>query len=143
MNANTYFPGKLSHRGFLMATLAVILLVGVSSGAWAGEPAWRDNPDRKNQGEVQFTLTPKGLANGKFRIDVYVTTHSGELGALNLMELAELQTGGKTYRPVSAAPMRGHHSPGRLEFSLDRVPDTFEIVIRGVRNMGDLTFRWP
>jgi hypothetical protein len=107
------------------------------------QPVQGADSSRSNEGEVQFTLTPRDVSGGNFRVDIVVTTHSGDLASLDLSAAAELRVAGQTLRPVKAPALRGHHARGRLEFALDRMPESFEIVIRGVRSMGDLTFRWP
>jgi hypothetical protein len=126
------------------AGLGLIVLLALLGSALAeAQPAWSKAPERSNSGEVQFTLTPRDVSGGRFRVDIVVTTHSGDLASLDLSAAAELRLAGRTLRPVKAPALRGHHTKGRLEFALDRMPESFEIVIRGVRTQGDLTFRWP
>ncbi len=120
-----------------------LLLLAATALAATARPAWMQEPARSNDGEVQFTLTPRDVSGGRFRVDIAVNTHSGNLAELDLRTATELRTGGQTLQPVEAPALRGHHARGRLEFALEQVPESFEIVIRGVRHMGDLTFRWP
>jgi hypothetical protein len=126
-----------------LALVAALLLVPALAQRAGAQPAWSQKPERSNAGEVQFVLTPRDVAGGRFRVDIVVTTHSGDLASLDLSTAAELRVDGQTLRPVKAPALRGHHVRGRLEFALARLPETFEIVIRGVRALGDLTFRWP
>ena len=126
----------------LTLVLALGLLLWIGDAA-AAAPAWSGDPERSSKGEVDFVLTPRDVSGGRFRVDIVLTTHGGDLAELNLQEAAELRVDGKTLKPLKAVPLRGHHARERLEFALDRMPDAFEIVIRGVRGMGDLTFRWP
>jgi len=138
---NTLRPAGSRRRA--LALLAAILVL-LALAPWAvAEPAWSQKPERSNMGEVQFVLTPRDVSGGHFRVDIVVTTHSGDLASLNLSTATELRVDGQTLRPVKAPTLRGHHVRGRLEFALARLPDTFEIVIHGVRTQGDLTFRWP
>ena len=132
---------RLSRALYALALAAVLAALGAV--AVAAQPAWSKNAERVNKGEVQFVLTPRDVSGGRFRVDVVVTTHSGDLRELDLGTAAELRVDGHTLRPVTAPALRGHHVSGRLEYELANVPEKFEIVIRGVRNMGDLTFRWP
>jgi hypothetical protein len=129
-------------RGVAVLGLLALLVLYASAVAGA-QPAWSSNPTRSNEGEVQFTLTPRDVKGGTFRVDIVVTTHSGDLGSLDLRAATELRVAGQILRPVKAPALRGHHATGRLEFALARIPDAFEIVIRGVRTQGDVTFRWP
>ena len=128
---------------FAVALLAALVFLPALA-PWAGaQPAWSKKPERSNAGEVEFVLTPRDVSGGRFRVDIVVTTHSGDLAGLDLSRATELRVDGQTLRPVKAPALRGHHVRGRLEFALARLPETFEIVIRGVRTLGDLTFRWP
>jgi hypothetical protein len=142
---------KAKSRRAAVAGLGVATAAGVlvalwvlSGGGSAGaQPAWSADPARSNSGEIMFTLTPRDVSGGRFRVDIQVNTHSGDLSRLDLQSATELHVAGQTLRPVKAPGLRGHHARGRLEFAMERVPDAFEIVIRGVQAMGDLTFRWP
>jgi hypothetical protein len=130
-------PARWAARGALL-----LLALQLSAGLWSA-PAWSGNLTRRGGDAVEFELTPRGVKNGSFRVDVSVNTHSGDLAALNLQEATELRVADKRYRPVKPVALQGHHARGRLEFPLDQAPDAFEIVIRGVPSQGDLTFRWP
>ena len=135
---------RLTRTGRTALALALgTLLVLAGAATAAAQPAWAGNPERGNEGEVQFVLTPRDVKGGTFRVDIVVTTHSGDLGSLDLQAATELRVAGQTLRPLKAPALRGHHVKGRLEFALERIPDAFEIVIRGVRTQGDVTFRWP
>jgi hypothetical protein len=127
----------------LAPLLLLLLLAGVAALPALAQPAWRADPARSSAGEVEITLTPRDVSRGRFRVDIVVTAHTGDLSALKLGEATELRVAGQTLRPVAAPALRGHHVRGRLEFALDRLPDAFEIVIRAVPGVGDLTFRWP
>jgi len=129
-------------RVALALAVAFLILPALAPGAGA-QPAWSQKPERSNAGAVQFVLTPKDVSGGRFRVDIVVTTHSGDLASLDLSAAAELRVNGQTLRPAKAPALRGHHVRGRLEFALAQLPETFEIVIRGVGTQGDLTFRWP
>ena len=127
-----------------LATLALgLLCVGAGATQLAAQPAWSQSPTRSNQGEVIFELTPRDVSGGRFRVDIVITTHSGDLSSLDLRSAVELRVNGQTLRPLQAPALRGHHVRGRLEFAQERTPEAFEIVIRGVGTMGDVTFRWP
>ena len=124
--------------------LALGIVVVVGGLYWASQrPAHGTGPARSSAGEVMFVLTPRAVSDGHFLVDVQVNTHSGDLAQLDLQAATELRVAGQTLRPVAPVTLRGHHARGRLEFALARAPDAYEIVIRGVRNMGDVTFRWP
>lgn len=129
--------------GAAVIGVAAALVAAWTALAFGSEPAWRGDPARSNEGAVQFVLTPRDVSGGHFRVDIAVTTHSGNLAELHLQATTELRADGRSLRPVKATALRGHHARGRLEFALERVPDEFEIVIAGVRTMGPLTFRWP
>jgi hypothetical protein len=143
MNAQSENPWGRTLGRVAVIVIAALLLTGWTLIALRAAPAWSANPARSNAGEVQFTLTPRDVSGGRFRVDIVVTTHGGDLASLDLKADTELRIGDRKLQPIKAPALRGHHAKGRLEFALERTPDTFEIVIRGVRTMGDLTFRWP
>lgn len=129
--------------GVVVAVALAALVSPMAGGPAHAEPAWRDEPERSVEGEVQVSLTPREVSDGRFRVDISLTTHSGDLGELDLAAATVLIAGGQSVRPVKAPKLRGHHARGRLEFPLERVPESFQIVIRDVRSQGDLIFRWP
>jgi hypothetical protein len=139
------FPRK---TGCMAGMMAAILIAALALMEWTAaplqaQPAWSKQPDRGNQGDVEFTLTPRDVSEGRFRVDVVVSTHGGNLADLDLMQAAELRVDGRVLHPLTAPALRGHHSRGRLEFGLDRIPEAFEIVIGKLPAGEPLTFRWP
>jgi hypothetical protein len=106
-------------------------------------PAWAKDATRTNEGAIMFSLTPVGVKDGRFEVKVSVNTHSGDLASLDLQATTVLRVAGKDYRAVAPVPLDGHHTVGRLLFPLGQLPERFEIVIRNVGTLGDLTFRWP
>lgn len=120
-----------------------LVFVGSSLKAGTAPPDWSKAPSRSNQGEVMFEFIPRGVVDDHFQIEVRVNTHNGDLAALNLQEVAILRVGETVYRPSSPVRLGGHHAHGTLLFELNKVPQKFELVIKSVRSMGDLTFRWP
>ena len=98
---------------------------------------------RSSEGEVSFQLTPQAVVDGKFTVNLRADTHSGDLADLDLREAVTLHAAGKTYKPVSASALSGHHSTGSVAFDIERIPDSFFIVIAGVRDMKELKFEWP
>lgn len=128
----------------LLALGVVVMLI--PSARQAFEPlsgGQTSYAERKNNGEVSFSLRPRGIEKGQFIIEIRVDTHSGNLAEIDLRKAVTLRAGGVDYKPVDASSMLGHHYRGTLAFALDAVPQNFEIKIRGVREMGELTFDWP
>jgi hypothetical protein len=126
-----------------LALFGAMLLLLLAATDIAAEPAWKEKPERSNEGEVQFNLTPRDVSGGRFRVDIIITAHSGDLSQLDLRQAVTLRIGGQTLQPVKVPTLRGHHVRGRMEFALSELPERFEIVIAGPRGMGDITFRWP
>ena len=48
----------------------------------------------------------------------------------------------RTLKPLGAVSLHDPHPHVRLKFALDSFPAAWEIMIRGVGAMGDVTFRW-
>lgn len=90
-----------------------------------------------------FKLTPKGVEGGKFLVKIEVDTHSGNLGDLDLQRVTTLHVDSEILKPIEPINLGGHHSGSTLIFEQSYEPSEFEIRITGVRQMGDLVFRWP
>lgn len=100
-------------------------------------------PSRASQGDVSFELTPRGMVDGRFVVDLRADTHGGDLSEVDLARAATLRAAGKSYKPLEADSLRGHHSGGSMAFALGAAPDSFEIVLDGIRSLGEVRFRWP
>jgi hypothetical protein len=98
---------------------------------------------RSSRGEIAFDLTPREPTDGRFTIEIRANTHSGDLTDLDLTKIVALEVGDKTYRPVSATTLSGHHSEGSVTFEIAHLPDRFAVTMTGVRKMGQLRFEWP
>jgi len=125
---------------------AALVLAGLVLGACtvaSGNGESSGFEEKSSQGEVSVRLTPRGVEEGQFLVEVRVDTHSGDLADLDLQKATALRVEGRTYRPTKAVRLGGHHSSGTLAFAVPEAPAQFEIVISGVRSMADVTFRWP
>ena len=98
---------------------------------------------RSSDGEVAFTIGPRGVETGRFVVDVRVDTHSGDLAEIDLKEAMSLHAEGRVYAPVEAVLLSGHHAQGPVAFELSTAPREFAIAVSGVRDLPDLTFNWP
>lgn len=124
--------------------LSLVTLPGMwNAMAGQGASPWGDNPSRRNKGPIMFELTPQGVAGGQFLVEIRVDTHAGNLGSLDLIKQVRLKADGRSYSPVKATRLGGHHAGGTMVFPLNVAPKRFEIIILAVGTMGDLTFRWP
>lgn len=94
------------------------------------------------EGDVQIDLSPKGVNSGQLFVAVSANTHSVELSAYNLAELAVLEYGGKSVRPSSAPAFSGHHNSGSLVFNVDEDLQAFTITIRGIPAVSERVFAW-
>ena len=121
----------------------ITILLGVNALADQGIPSWWADAVRSNKGPITFQLTPKGVEDGYFRVEILVDTHSGDLSDLDLKKQLFLKVEGREYSPLTEVRMSGHHSGGTLVFPLKEIPERFEIVIKKLRTMGDMTFIWP
>ena len=126
---------------------SVALMTGVLVLASACSQSQSEGPngyDAKSvSGEVSFSLTPRGIAEDHFVVDVHAETQSGDLSEFDMREAATLRTGGRTYHPTAATSLRGQRANGALQFPLTEAPADFEIIISGVRGMPAATLRWP
>lgn len=145
----------------LIAVSAVIVLLGaaviaVIAGQWgnsdgsAGAVSGGET-QRVEGGNVTVAASWQGLASGPV-FDVVLDTHSVDLDAIDLRQLAVLRVDGVEVQPASwDAPKGGHHREGTLAF-----PDTstdgraligadtisVELVIRDVAGVAERTYQW-
>lgn len=132
---------KLDHL-FRVAITAMF----ISMGAVACENPTAAAPGfatKTTAGDVSFDLTPRGIADGQFVIDVRVNTHRGELADLDLQKATTLHVGEQALHPTAPVSLAGHHAGGELRFALAEAPTTFSVTISGVRSMPDITTQWP
>lgn len=93
-------------------------------------------------GDTLVDLTPKGMENGKFVVDVSINTHSVDLSQFDLMRITDLGYDGKTIKPVSAPELSGHHNSGTLVFDTGKEIKSFKIMIKGIPAVDERVFEW-
>jgi len=95
-----------------------------------------------NSGGVRMDMKPVSFKDGKLKVKFSANTHTGSLGDYDLMELSTLEFGDKSFRPVKADRMRGHHAGGMLVFEVSELPEHFNIIVEGIRNRGRRVFEY-
>lgn len=95
-----------------------------------------------DSGDVLVDLTPKGMENRKFAVDISVNTHSVELIQFDLMQITTLDYEGKAIKPVSAPKLSGHHSSGELILDTGDEIKNFKITIKGIPSIDERIFEW-
>jgi hypothetical protein len=124
---------------FLSLALPLLLLGPGCAEPSASSAAWQ----AKTEGsDVSVQLTPS-MKDGHLVVDVRVNTHSGDLAALDLKQAARLQVGERELAPVEVPRLSGHHAGGQMVFDVKAAPESFSIVLSGVRGQPPLTYRWP
>lgn len=98
---------------------------------------------KSTQGDVSFDLTPRATDDGGLEVSVRANTHSGDLATLDLRTTMALDTGGRTYEPVEATRLEGHHAVATVRFEVSPVPDRFAVTIRAIRSMAAQRLEWP
>lgn len=76
-------------------------------------------------------------------VQIRATTHTVDLGTVNLSESVRLVVGGPEIGPVSAGRLSGHHAVAEVVFRLDTRPSNFAITIRDVPDVPVRTLTWP
>ena len=94
------------------------------------------------QGDVLIELTPKEKKDNKLIVEVKANTHSVDLSSFNLEEIATLTYDGKSYKPLSAPALSGHHASGELVFEVPALDKRFTITINGIPSVNERTFVW-
>jgi len=95
-----------------------------------------------DSGDASVDLTPRGIENGKFAVDISINTHSVDLSQFDLMEITTLEYEGKAIKPVSAPKLSGHHSSGGLIFDTGDEIKNFKITIKGIPAVDERIFEW-
>ncbi len=93
-------------------------------------------------GDVSIELTPLGIEDNQFKVEVAVNTHSVDLSQFNLKEITTLEYNGKSVNPVSAPGLDGHHSSGEIVFDIGEETDSFTIKIKGIPKVEERVFAW-
>jgi hypothetical protein len=96
---------------------------------------------QKSEGEVTLELEPR-WRDGEFVIEVEATTHSVDLGAVNLLEQTRLFIGERELTPTEAGSLTGHHATATILFTLEARPTTFTIEIRDVPDQPVRRLTW-
>lgn len=94
-------------------------------------------------GDVAIELTPIGMKNGRFEVQVTANTHSVDLSQFDLMEIAILTYENKSIKSLSSPKLSGHHSSGTMTFDTKQEISSFRIIIEGIPNMEKRVFEWP
>ena len=97
---------------------------------------------KTSQGEATIDLTPRGFKDNKLNVDIIVNTHTIDLSNYDLSKLVRLYYKGKSYSPIEAPNLKGHHVSGVLVFSIDNEPKEFSIIIEGIPNVEERRFEW-
>ena len=95
-----------------------------------------------DSGDILMDLTPKGIENGKFAVDISVNTHSIDLSQFDLMQITTLEYEGKAIKVAAAPKLSGHHSSGTLVFDTGKDIKNFKITIKGIPAVDERVFEW-
>ena len=93
-------------------------------------------------GDVLIEMTPVGIKNGKFEVQIVVNTHSEDLSQFDLMQITTLTYENKNIKPLSAPALNGHHSSGTIIFDIKQEINNFKITINNIPNMEKRVFEW-
>lgn len=107
-------------------------------------------------GSVQGSHYAQQTSTGRVMLDVWpqwrdtvlvvqvrATTHTVDLGAVNLREQVRLVLAGTEIAPLSAGRLCGHDAMAEVVFRLDERPSGLTITIRGVPDVPERTMTWP
>ncbi len=150
MAKNNSFIGKTT---FFSLLALIIFIVGCTSdnSIPSGEnnnknvlqPAFKTvSTGGTGSGDVLIELTPKGMEDGKFEVDILLNTHSVDLSQFDLVKITLLEYEGKLIKPVSAPELSGHHGSGTLAFDTGKEIKNFKIIIKGIPAVEERVFEW-
>lgn len=135
---------------YLVYGILAIVVIGLSYTVWdmMKKPAPKIEEGRTvttgntETGNVQIDLTPIGIVNGKLAFNLAADTHSVSLDEYDLAEMTTLLYNGKSYKPVSAVKLSGHHSNGNIIFDINESPKNFKVIMTGIPNIEERVFEW-
>ncbi len=93
-------------------------------------------------GSVSIELTPLGMKDGKFEVQIAANTHSVDLSQFDLKKITTFTYGAKTISPSDAPTLSGHHANGIIVFDLIEKPKTFTMNIKRIPAVEDRVFQW-
>ncbi len=128
----------------IIIVVAIALVLSIAFFAFGTGTLSRENKayeTKTSEGEASISLTPS-LQDSRLTVDISVDTHSVDLSAYDLRELATLNYGGISVKPASAPLLSGHHVTGVLVFDAGEMPGSFEIVIKGIPDIDERKFSW-
>ena len=76
-------------------------------------------------------------------VRIRATTHTVDLGTVNLGDQVRLSVAGTELAPLSAGRLSGHHAVAEVSFRLEQRPDSFAITIRDVPDVPVRILTWP
>lgn len=87
-------------------------------------------------GDVAIEVELLTNTSNQLTFSVSLNTHLVDLSQFNLQELVTLEYNGKSFQPISAPKLSGHHASSNLVFEADEERDHFMIKIKGIpRNL--------
>ncbi len=128
-------------------SILLLLLTACAQNTIPTEDARKDDfrtvsTGSTENGDVLIDLTPKEVINNKLIVNIGVNTHSIDLDQFDLVKITTLEFEGKTFNPVIAPKLSGHHSSGNLEFDVQDRISKFTIKIKGVPKVEERIFEW-
>ena len=130
-------------RARLPWIVALCLALAGCKRSEAGDSADSGYATRTSSGDISFEVTPRGVVDGRFAVEIRANTHRGDLADLDLGNIVTLIADGRELKPAQADRLRGHHAAGSIAFQIDSAPARFEIVMRGARDLPEQRFQWP
>jgi len=115
------------------------LFVVFGADAFNKENPWQT---QTSESSVSIDVTPKSFDGENLIVEIGVNTHTIELNQFNLKELVTLEMEGKTFSPVTAPQLTGHHSKGQLVFATEKKPKTFTLTIKDIPDIPVRTLTW-
>lgn len=108
---------------------------------WGGIQA-NHYPQQTSDGRVVLEVWPR-WRDTVLVVQIRATTHTVNLGTVNLSEQVRLTIGGRELTPLSAGSLRGHHGQAEVVFRLAERPSNFTITIRDVPHVAERRLAWP
>lgn len=122
--------------------LTCLLVAALAASAVAGQKFSSKSTGGMGAGDAVIELTPELKDKNTLVVRFAANTHNVELSSYDFMQAATLEYDGKKLKPSRSDRLRGHHSFGKLVFTIDAKPDKFKIVIRGIPGVKQRIYEW-
>ncbi|MFA5796445.1 MAG: hypothetical protein WC916_00220 [Candidatus Woesearchaeota archaeon] len=92
--------------------------------------------------DVEIALKPQSVQNNQLIVDFTLNTHSVNLDTVDLTKVITLAYDNKQVYPSTVPELSGHHSSGKIVFTVDKELTKFNITITTIPRIMNRVYSW-